>query len=52
MKTQTHNSIQDKSSNSHYHMLPAVVEAGIELSKGTLVYFIGEKAPMEVKAVN
>lgn len=41
-----------KPSNALKPMLPAVFEAGIELTKGMLVYFIGEKAPMEVKAVD
>lgn len=40
-----------ESSNSTKPVLPAV-EFGIELKKDMLVYFIGEKLPMKVKAVN
>lgn len=30
----------------------SLIESGIELSKGMQIFFIGEKAPMTVKAVN
>ena len=50
--TQNKQIIKDLTPACAKPMLPAVVKSGIELSKGLLVYFIGEKAPMEVKAVN
>lgn len=47
----TEHSKNTNQSNSTKPVLPAV-EVGIELNKEMLVYFIGEKLPMKVKAVN
>lgn len=47
----TKHSEKNEPSNSTKPVLPAV-ESGIELEKDMLVYFIGEKLPMKVKAVN
>ena len=43
--------LNTKTENLAKPLLPAV-ESGIELTKGMKVFFIGEKAPMEVKAVS
>lgn len=51
MEVQNNDKVQDQNGNSSKPLLPAV-EAGIELNKEMLVYFIGEKLPMKVKAVN